>query len=373
MLEVDYDLVIIGGGPAGLACAIAAANNTDAKILVVEQQSLNSQRIGENIPPQTLILLEQLGLDQQFKQDNHETCPGFASVWGRDDVGYNDFIVNPYGPSWRLDRLAFDTSLINKAVSLNINFKWNTRFIESEQNCDEQQTHFLHFEDKQGQKCSISAKFVVDASGSRAVFAKSKQIEKNIDDKLVATVRFAKLGQAAKGKQVRIEATENAWFYHTLLPNQQVVTMAVSEQKDVSELKAENYQAFDEKINRLNYIGEHAKQLQLTDVSYHSYPVISGVLPNAEGKNWLAIGDAASSFDPIAAQGIFKALQHGLMAANKIIAFFEGNPKDIDFTRHINEQHDKYRKNREQMYSYEQRWATSEFWQHRQQKNSPTK
>ena len=36
----------------------------------------------------------------------------------------------------------------------------------------------------------------------------------------------------------------------------------------------------------------------------------------------MAIGDAASSFDPVAAQGIYKALTDGLRAVDNLLAFF---------------------------------------------------
>ena len=41
----------------------------------------------------------------------------------------------------------------------------------------------------------------------------------------------------------------------------------------------------------------------------------AGILSKAAGHNWIAVGDAASSFDPITSQGLFNALSSALVAA----------------------------------------------------------
>ncbi|MBL4686673.1 MAG: hypothetical protein JKY37_18900 [Nannocystaceae bacterium] len=77
------------------------------------------------------MLLKRLGVAAAFYRAGHETCPGYASVWGRSDVGYNDAIVNPMGPSWRLDRSRFDAMLAEKAVELGTKLVWSTRFVSA--------------------------------------------------------------------------------------------------------------------------------------------------------------------------------------------------------------------------------------------------
>ena len=85
-----------------------------------------------------------------------------------------------------------------------------------------------------------------------------------------------------------------------------------------------------------------------------------------EGVNWMAIGDAASSFDPIAAQGIYKGLSHGLLAADKVTAWLENDTKySSHFSDQVIQQFAAYCKNRTYIYSLEQRWAKSDFWRKR--------
>lgn len=398
----SFDIAILGGGPAGLATAIACAMQTDASIVLVEQQAPQQLRVGENIPPETLILLRKLRLDKAFRNGDHQPCPGFASVWGKSDVGYNDFIVNPMGHSWRLNRRAFDQAMVDKAEELGVTLLWQTRFQEvieervtltEEQSIEEQSIEERATETKTNRvqlllqqkikdtdlatrgpqklqlqpqfstsELTVSAKLVIDATGSTALFAKSQNCRKIIDDKLIATVRFANFNNEVKGKQVRIEATREGWCYHTVLPQQKVVSMMVTLPEELPRLKANGYQHFEDYLAHTQFVGEHLKKIQLNDAKYHSYPINSGQLDCLEGRNWFAVGDAAASFDPIAAQGIYKALHHGLMAGDKAAAWLKGENIELDYSQVITQQYQHYLKNRHYMYQLEKRWPESNFW-----------
>ena len=173
-LANKYDLVIVGAGPAGLAAAIAVLRKIRISVLVIDGQARVHERIGENCPPETITLLRQLGLDQAFHASKQARCPGFASVWGREDVGYNDFIVNPMGPSWRLNRNLFDQMLVDQATDLGAQIVWSNRLVQATRHPADQPGYRLRTVNTEDQSTQeINARFVIDASGMKARFAKA--------------------------------------------------------------------------------------------------------------------------------------------------------------------------------------------------------
>lgn len=367
MLNSAYDVVVLGAGPAGLAAAIAIRNSTSATVLVIDKQSQGEIRVGESCPPDIVLLLKKLGVAKAFFQSDHQTCPGYASVWGRAKTGYNDFIVNPLGPSWRLNRLTFDKMLADKVQSCGAQISWSTRFIDAKKQQDTEQGYSLRLARKlDATPTEINARFVVDATGAKACFAGAMRINKPIDDKLFATVRFATLSRGRGSKQIQLEAIEQGWCYHALLPAQKVVSMIVTDTKDIPRLRKDGYQGFDDTLANTSLIGASLEKIELKDTSYHTYAIRPGMLPAAEGTNWMAIGDAVSSFDPIAAQGIYKGLNHGLQAGAKVAAWFDNiQPHDSTFSEQIKKQYSDYKRNRDYVYSLERRFQQSDFWLNR--------
>ena len=81
-------------------------------------------------------------------------------------------------------------------------------------------------------------------------------------------------------------------------------------------------------------------------------------------ETWLAVGDAASRFDPLSSQGIFKALRSGIFASYAIGDWLtrSDNTGLRRYHRYITKEFESYRFTRTQYYSHEQRWPTSPFW-----------
>lgn len=361
-LDARYDVVILGGGPAGLAAAITVRRHGDLSVLVVEAHGFDRERIGESCPPDLLLMLEQLGLTERFRRDGHAPCPGYASVWGRPSVGYNDFIVNPLGPAWRLDRRVFDRMLAQAAVERGAQVCGSMRFAGVGSAEDGPADHTLRLIQR-GREVTVRAGFVIDASGARARFARALGVDKQIDDRLFAIIRFARVTLGRLTRQILLEAVPQGWWYGAMLPDQRVVSMLVTDKPTLRRLRRAP-QGYTTALHATSFIGPALARLSLTDPRQYVWPIESGRLTRVQGDRWVAIGDAACSYDPVAAQGIYKALHDGISVGRRI-AGVRGADDGADHPATIERRYREYQHNRAYIYGLERRWLDAPFWRDR--------
>lgn len=86
-------------------------------------------------------------------------------------------------------------------------------------------------------------------------------------------------------------------------------------------------------------------------------------LDRMAGEGWLAAGDAAISFDPLAAQGILTAMYSGLLAGQAIGARLRQNGDAIGaYCARLDAVGHAFRQERRRYYQPERRWAGHRYW-----------
>jgi flavin-dependent dehydrogenase len=366
--EREYEVVILGGGPAGCATGLALRHRGLERILLVESSRYNQLRIGESIPPDTSLLFDELGIGKDFLSEEHESCLGSASSWGADELGYNDFLFNPLGAGWHLDRKRFDAFLAVKAVASGVRIRTGLTFAGCERVGAEGFRLSLIQDDGTAQ--TVTAGFVVDATGTRAVFARRVGARRIFHDRLMCAVGFLQL--PANGRFSRLtllEAVEYGWWYAARLPEGRV---AVAVASDVDLIRAMGMARTDTWLEHLKNTRHLSGELaggDLIDDRPRMCAAPSFLLNQSAGNNWLAVGDAASAFDPIASQGIYKALSDGLRAAGIIADNWAGKSAPAgEYQSAIAADFDDYLANRNFFYQRENRWSGFPFWTRRRER-----
>lgn len=362
MDKTVYDYVIIGGGPAGLATALALYKYGQDKpnILILEASDGTIEPIGESAIPHLLIPLAKLGLDKKFKQASHVQSGSNISIWGDETPGTKDFLHNPLGPAWRLNRLDFDQMLRDEVIQQGGEIRFHHRF-KNAQKTDYGFELDIHCAEQVRQK--IKASFVIDATGPRAFFAKSIGIQTNVKDQIFALARFSKVTKGSLAMQTWIEAVEDGWWYLAYLPNGRLVTMFVCEADTLSQYRENSYQGWHNSLSKTKMIAPLADQLELVDEGYQSYPIFSSMAEQQEGQNWMLVGGAASCFDPIVAHGLYNALSGAILAAQKLT---HSKSKHADYSTYIQHKFDEYCDYRSYIYQMVDRFSEQPFWQNRQ-------
>ena len=98
----------------------------------------------------------------------------------------------------------------------------------------------------------------------------------------------------------------------------------------------------------------------------HTVSAGSSLIGPLSGEGWLAVGDAATAFDPLTSYGITSALAGGLQAAEVIKKALDGTSQEVArYAAQIRAIYAGYRKTQIAYYRLERRWPTSPFWSRR--------
>ena len=361
------DVVILGGGPAGAAAALALRQHAPSlSVALIEQTSYDQLRIGETLPPVVQPLLEQLGVWDTFLNEGHIPAYGTSTAWGSDRLLDNEFIYHPMGRGWHLDRTRFDAMLTREAENRGVAVYSGARFTGSQRLGGEGRRRIAVLAEN-GDEISVEAAFVVDATGRRSVFAAGQGIRKVLLDHLLGVFIFFSLQEGAelKNTYTLVEAWEKGWWYSALVPGGKIAVACMSDTDIIKKHGLNSSGGWFDCMSQTHHIKERLK-LAVPVTQPRVYPAASHRLERMSGENWLAVGDAATTFDPLSSQGIFKGLRSGIMASYAIGDYFKGRSSGLEkYEAVLAKEFEEYLITRAYFYGQERRWENSAFWQRR--------
>ena len=359
-----FDVAVIGGGPAGASIAIALSR-AGRSVAVLERSGYEQPRIGETLPPEACVPLAELGVWNRFLEQGHAPSPGTASTWGQEELEDNHFIFNPYGNGWHLDRRRFDAMLASAATEAGVTFHCNARVTAFDQEgSGGWQVEYVCG----GQRCELAARFLVDATGRACVAARRLGATRIGSDRLTGVIGVFEASQQQQEYRTLVETTRDGWWYSARLPDTRVVVAFMT---DADLLPHQQSQLHAYWLRQLQ--GTVHTRLRTPGVTVERplrplqwMAAASEVLDCSAGTRWLATGDAALAFDPLSSQGIYRALQSGLLAARTIGDVLQGqNSAALDWSRENRRHFDRHLRTRQAYYSLERRWPDAEFWRRR--------
>ncbi|MDR3633254.1 MAG: FAD-dependent monooxygenase [Isosphaeraceae bacterium] len=365
-----WDVLILGGGVAGAAAALALARRGISRVCIVEHGLHTTQRLGESIPPDTRVLLHELGVLEEFLAAGHEACLGSCSSWGNERLGYNDFLLNPYGNGWHLDRHKFDRFLLEKAVESGAAVSEGTRFVDGERAGDD--GFRLQLVGVDGKDHAALARFVVDATGLRSAFARRVGASPRVLDRITLVYGFFETADSSSiSKLTMLEAVEDGWWYAARLSNHRLAVAFATDPEHIRRNALRSPNNWLARLQQTLHIAPRLRGCRLVSDNLIARPAPSFLLDRVAGERWLAVGDAASAYDPLSSQGIHKALADGLRAADVVEAWLTSRiDQAADYHSSTTAQFADYVTNRNYFYDLETRWPASPFWLRRQSRRS---
>jgi flavin-dependent dehydrogenase len=317
-------------------------------------------------------LLDHLGVWAAFQQQNYRPVFATAISWGEVALRENHTIYSARGHGWHLDRSAFDALLADQARIRGVELYAGVSLTE------------IHESDG-GWRLSLSdgtgvdARFVVDATGRGASVARQVSAHVLVLDGLMGFARYFRVPGGCEPRTM-IEAFPDGWWYAATLEKageqmdtqrpmaaNTVAIVAMTDLDLARDLQLEREIVWRQMLARTEWI----HSLVPADARAEATIVRaagSALLDPVCGDAWLAVGDAASAYDPLSAQGIVKSLRSGIFAAYAIAERLEfGGHAGLDRYRHfVRQSFQAYQEAYLKFYAMEARWRDRPFWARRQ-------
>ncbi|HKQ51423.1 MAG TPA: NAD(P)/FAD-dependent oxidoreductase, partial [Pyrinomonadaceae bacterium] len=301
--------------------------------------------------------LDQLGVLQSFEDERHRPAHSATASWGHPHLSENHFIYSARGAGWHLERVRFDAFLARRAAERGVEVYTKARVCAAEAAEGGWQLRLSN-------GTELRARFVVDATGRAASFARRTGARRLAFDTLVAHARFFTLADETEPGTL-IEAFADGWWY-TALAGERRVAICLTD-ADVARRLALNEEArWLKLLSETRWIQASVGRGSL-DGDALTRAANSSRLEPVCGTNWLAAGDAASTYDPLSSQGIVKSLRSGIFASYAIAdSLCKRDASGLArYEKLAHREFASYARAHARYYAEERRWPESDFWRRR--------
>lgn len=283
-------VLIAGAGPAGSALALTLAS-AGQPVILVEQSGYDRLRVGELLSPSGQQTLREL-LPETY-QEFFLSRIGVTGVWNSSEVE-----AYPQESWWTLDRTGLDRALAQAADRAGAEFIGDTRVKKAERLDGRWRVQV-------GDRVCW-ADWLVDATGRASQLGRMFGAVRKRYDRQVALVAFLQ-GEGSPPQELLLETVATGWWYSApIAPGQAVAVFLTDSDLDKGEAEA----AWRAGLASSVQTKQRYQRFSFVEKPRRVAADCSLLVP-CVGEGWMAVGDAASAFDPLSSRGVGRAASEG--------------------------------------------------------------
>jgi FAD-dependent halogenase len=329
--QEEFDVVVVGGGPSGSTVASFVAMQGH-RVLLLEKESFPRYQIGESLLPATVHgVCGLLGVAEEVQQAGFVRKLGGTFKWGTSPEPWSfAFAISPRmaGPTshaYQVERMKFDDILLKHARKKGVDVREQCAVVEVTEGAD--RVNGLVYTDASGDKHTVTAKFVVDASGNMSRIHRTVGGERAYSDffRNIAVFGYFENGKrmpAPRAGNIFCAAFDEGWFWYIPLSDTLTSVGAVVNREFANSVQGDPAEAL---------AGLIAKCPEVKDLLSDAERVTDGVYGQVRVRKdysyrnsrfWrpgmVLVGDAACFVDPVFSSGVHLATYSALLAARSI-------------------------------------------------------
>ena len=349
----DFDVAIIGGGPAGSSMGCYLAKN-GVKCVIFERELFPRPHVGESLVPSSTKVFKDLDFLPQMEAAKFPHK--YGAVWTTDDQNpgyvhdleglapeYNVDIrfeerrqegMEDRNYTYHVDRGKFDLMLLQHAQRLGATVYDGVRVSRVDFGPEQPEVYFSIG----SKEMSVSCKMVVDCSGRQTFLG--NQLKLKVQDSVFDQYAihswfdgydrkvFAKRDTNLDYIYIHFLKVSNTWIWQIPITDSVTSLGVVTQKKNFAKSKSDREKFFWDSVGSRPLIAETLRKSErirpFKDEGDYSY-----AMKQLCGDRFMLIGDAGRFVDPIFSTGVSIALNSSRFAHKDILSALEKN----DFSR----------------------------------------
>jgi flavin-dependent dehydrogenase len=215
---------------------------------------------------------------------------------------------------------------------------------------------------------TLQARFLVDATGRKSSFQRQLTAKRTKTDQLIgiAVHFFPRNKSILDAGFTLIESAEHGWWYSAPQSGGALILVYMTDLNLYIHASKSTLNPWQDQLYKTLYTRQRVKGL-IPSTRSRIFLAHSQVVQPPLNTQWIAVGDAAFSIDPLSGKGITTAIDTAIRAADAVEQHLKGDDTVLrTYIRQNLQNYTNYLITRKDYYRQEIRWPHSPFWQQRQ-------